>query len=157
MQEPVCHPGAMPGRRVTPGIARALGHIERNFTDSVYLEELAALAGLSVCRFVTVFRMQVGLTPHRFICHRRIRYAKALLREGVPMAQVAFDVGFFDQSHLSRHFKNICGITPGRYLRELGGASQHRGASRRGYPYTAMLRPDDAFSSRSAQTKASLP
>lgn len=157
MQEPVSHLGVMPPRRVTPGIARALSHIERNFTDSVYVEELAALAGLSVCRFVTVFRMQVGLTPHRFICHRRIRYAKTLLREGVPMAQVASDAGFFDQSHLSRHFKSVCGITPGRYLRELGGAFPQRGASRRAYPQPAMLRPGEVFPSRSAQTKASLP
>ena len=157
MPEPVSHLGAMPGRRVTPGIARALAHIEQNFTDSVYLEELAALAELSVCRFVTVFRMQVGLTPHRFICHRRIRYAKVLLREGVPMAQVAFDAGFFDQSHLSRHFKSVCGITPGRYLRELGDTSPHRTAPRRAYPQPAMLRPGDAFPSHSVQTKASLP
>jgi AraC-like DNA-binding protein len=118
MQESVPDAGiALPGR-VSPGVQRALTHIERHFTDAVYLGDLAALAGLSVCRFVTVFRRQVGLTPHRFICHRRIRYAKALLRDGVPMAQVASEAGFFDQSHLSRHFKSICGVTPGRYLRE---------------------------------------
>lgn len=118
MYEPVSDAGiACPGR-VSPGIQRALHHIERHFTDAVYLEDLAALAGLSVCRFVTVFRRQIGLTPHRFICHRRIRYAKALLRDGVPMAQAASEAGFFDQSHLSRHFKSICGVTPGRYLRE---------------------------------------
>ncbi len=104
--------------RASDGIRRALGHIERNFTKAIYLEDLAALAGLSVCRFVTVFRRQVGLTPHRFICHRRIGYAKRLLRDGVPMALAASEAGFFDQSHFSRHFKNICGITPGRYLRE---------------------------------------
>jgi AraC-like DNA-binding protein len=103
----------------SPGIRRALTHIERHFTETLYLEELAALAGLSICRFVTVFRRQVGLTPHRFICHRRIRYAKALLRDGMPPALAASEAGFFDQSHLSRHFKNICGITPGRYLRDL--------------------------------------
>lgn len=106
------------------GIRRALNHIERHFTDAIYLEDLAALAGLSVCRFVTVFRRQVGLTPHRFICHRRIGYAKRLLRDGVPMALAASEAGFFDQSHFSRHFKNICGTTPGRYLREMGGLSR---------------------------------
>lgn len=104
---------------VSPGIRRALAHIERHFTESLYLGDLAALAGLSVCRFVTVFRRQVGLTPHRFICHRRIHYAKALLRDGMPPALAASEAGFFDQSHLSRHFKSICGVTPGRYLREL--------------------------------------
>ncbi|MDP3410795.1 helix-turn-helix transcriptional regulator [Bosea sp. (in: a-proteobacteria)] len=128
MHDPALHesgiaPQALPA---SSGIRRALGHIERHFTDAIYLEDLAALAGLSVCRFVTVFRRQVGLTPHRFICHRRIGHAKRLLRDGVPMALAASEAGFFDQSHFSRHFKNICGITPGRYLREVGEVRQRR-------------------------------
>lgn len=118
MREPMIEAEIAVNGRLSSGIRRALCHIERHFTDAVYLEELAVLAGLSVCRFVTVFRHQVGLTPHRFICHRRIHHAQALLREGVPLAQAASEAGFFDQSHLSRHFKNICGVTPGRYLRE---------------------------------------
>ncbi|MDR6874046.1 AraC-like DNA-binding protein [Bosea sp. BE125] len=132
MQEPVLDFGEKLPPGINPGIRRALVHIERHFTDSVYLEDLAVLAGLSVCRFVTVFRRQVGLTPHRFICHRRIRHAKALLREGVPMAQAASEAGFFDQSHLSRHFKSICGVTPGRYLRDLAQPERPR-AARGGY------------------------
>ncbi len=132
MHDPALHESgiassAMPA---SSGIRRALGHIERHFTDAIYLEDLAALAGLSVCRFVTVFRRQVGLTPHRFICHRRIGYAKRLLREGVPMALAASEAGFFDQSHFSRHFKNICGITPGRYLREVGAPRPPRSEAR---------------------------
>lgn len=105
---------------ISPGIRRALRHIERHYTDPLQLDELAALSGLSVCRFVTVFRRQIGLTPHRFICRCRVRLAKTLLRQGVPAAQAATEAGFFDQSHLSRHFKSFCGVTPGRYLREHG-------------------------------------
>jgi AraC-like DNA-binding protein len=123
--------------RPSPGIQRALGHIERHFTESVPLDDLAVLAGLSVCRFVTVFRRQVGLTPHRFICHRRIRYAKALLRDGMPPALAASEAGFFDQSHLSRHFKSICGITPGRYLRELTQAAPKPASLRAYAPHAA--------------------
>lgn len=126
--------------RVSPGIARSLAHIERHFTEAVYVQDLAALAGLSVCRFVTVFRQQVGLTPHRFICHRRIRYAQALLREGVPLAQAASEAGFFDQSHLSRHFKSVCGITPGRYLREQEHAARPQ-SGRGAYLPTATFQP----------------
>ncbi|WP_103870493.1 helix-turn-helix domain-containing protein [Bosea lathyri] len=124
MLEPSSALGEASPAGISPGIRRALSHIERHFTETLYLEELAGLAGLSICRFVTVFRRQVGLTPHRFICHRRIRYAKALLRDGMPPALAASEAGFFDQSHLSRHFKNICGITPGRYLRDIEAAPQ---------------------------------
>jgi AraC-like DNA-binding protein len=119
MLQSVSSPAARAAEPQSPGIRRALAHIERHFTEALYLDELAALAGLSVCRFVTVFRRQVGLTPHRFVCRQRVRYARALLADGVPAAQAALEAGFFDQSHLSRHFKSVYGVTPGRYLREL--------------------------------------
>ncbi len=138
MQEPSAHPGPVDFLQASPGIRRALGHIERHFTESLYLEDLASLAGLSVCRFVTVFRRQVGLTPHRFICHRRVRHAKALLRAGMPPALVAPEAGFFDQSHLSRHFKSICGITPGRYLRDVERAAPSKPASS-SFPQPAVI------------------
>ena len=100
----------------SPGIRLALAHIERNFTQSILLDQLAKIAGLCVWRFVTVFREQVGLTPHRFICHRRVEHAKELLAEGLPYAIVAVEAGFFDQSHFCRHFKAVCGMTPGQYV-----------------------------------------
>lgn len=118
MLQPVSSPAARVAEPPSPGIRRALAHIERHFAEAIYLGELAAVAGLSICRFVTVFRRQIGLTPHRFVCRERVRYARALLADGVPAAQAALDAGFFDQSHLSRHFKSVYGMTPGRYLRE---------------------------------------
>jgi AraC-like DNA-binding protein len=74
------------------------------------------MAGLSVWRFATVFREQVGLSPHRYICRLRVERAQALIREGMSPAKAASEAGFYDQSHLSRHFKNWCGMTPGQYL-----------------------------------------
>lgn len=133
MFESVSSPVARAAVPASPGIRRALSHIERHFTEALYLDDLAALAGLSVCRFVTVFRRQVGLTPHRFVCRERVRYARTLLADGVPAAQAALEAGFFDQSHLSRHFKSVYGVTPGRYLRELVQSTPMR-AGRIGYP-----------------------
>lgn len=110
---------ATPGR--TSAVRRVAAHIETNFTDRIMLHELAAIAGLSVFRLVTVFRREVGMPPHRYLCHVRVRAAMALLGRGVPPAIVASESGFFDQSHLSRHFKTICGVTPGRYLARCRG------------------------------------
>ncbi|MGI4943843.1 MAG: helix-turn-helix domain-containing protein [Janthinobacterium lividum] len=100
---------------VSPGIRAVLTFIEQNFAGPITLAELAALCGLSLHRFVTVFRCQVGIPPHQYVCRTRVRQARALLRQGLPLAAVALDTGFCDQSHLSRHFKRQCGITPGHF------------------------------------------
>lgn len=107
-----------PHRAVSRGarsVELAISYIERHFAERIALEGLAALAHLSLCRFATVFRMQVGMSPYRYVCSTRIRHAQDLLRQGVPGSVVAGQVGFFDQSHFSRHFKNHCGMTPGEF------------------------------------------
>lgn len=94
----------------------ALAYIDANFDKAVSLAQLAELSALSVSRFATVFREQVGLSPYRYLCGVRVRRAQTLLLAGVPGAVVATEVGFFDQSHLARHFKRFCGVTPSRFL-----------------------------------------
>jgi transcriptional regulator GlxA family with amidase domain len=100
---------------VSPSIRAVIAFIEENFAEPIPLAELAALCGLSLHRFVTVFRSQVGIPPHQYVCRTRVKEARTLLRQGVPPAAVALDTGFCDQSHLSRHFKRQCGITPGHF------------------------------------------
>ena len=100
-------------------LAQVLAYIELNACQPLRLEQLASIACLSVCRFIRVFHRQFGLPPHRYICHVRIERVKALLRAGVAPAVVAGETGFYDQSHLSRHFKNVCGMTPGQYLSQM--------------------------------------
>ena len=102
--------------RSSEGVQRALQHIEQHLGQPLSLAELAEVASLSVWRFATVFRQQMGLSPHRYICRLRVELAQALIRAGMPPATVASEAGFYDQSHLSRHFKNLCGMTPGQYL-----------------------------------------
>ena len=51
-----------------------------------------------------------------YIRRQRVWRAQALLREGLAPARVAGETGFYDQSHLSRHFKRVCGMTPGQYV-----------------------------------------
>ena len=110
-------PGAPPPGGLSPGIRAAVAYIEANYAEPITLAELSRLSGLSVHRFVTVFRSQVGIPPHRFVCRTRVTQALALLRQGMSPAAVAVDTGFYDQSHLSRHFKRVCGTTPGSYMK----------------------------------------
>jgi AraC-like DNA-binding protein len=66
-----------------------------------------------LCR---VFRKETGLSPHSYQTLVRVHLAKTLLAAGVAISQVAVDAGFYDQAHLTRYFKRIYGVTPGRYL-----------------------------------------
>ena len=84
-------------------------------TENVSLETLAQEAGISPFRVCRVFRRETGLSPHAYQILVRVRLAKALLAKGLPISEVAVDAGFFDQAHLTRHFKRIFGVTPGQY------------------------------------------
>jgi AraC-like DNA-binding protein len=107
--------GRPPDAPMSPAIRDVVAFIETNFAQPLGLTQMAALCGLSLHRFVTVFRCQVGIPPHQYLCRTRVRHARRLLRQGLPLASVAIDSGFCDQSHLSRHFKRQCGITPGHF------------------------------------------
>jgi putative hydrolase of the HAD superfamily len=108
-------PVAGPARRGTRTLDGVLAHIQTHLGRPLPLAGLAALAGLSVWRFCTVFRQHLGVPPHRYIGVQRVRQAQALLRQGMPAATVASEVGFYDQSHLARCFKRVCNMTPGQY------------------------------------------
>lgn len=81
------------------------------------LEELATLVHLSPFHFARVFRRATGLPPHAWLKQRRLEQARALLRSGCAPLQVALQLGFSDQSHLTRQFKQSYGVSPGEYRR----------------------------------------
>lgn len=99
-----------------PSLADVARYIEANFSERITLKDLASVAELSVFRLVTVFRREMGISPYRYLSAVRVEKAQQLLRQGVPPAIAATEVGFFDQSHLCRHFRTICGMTPRQYL-----------------------------------------
>lgn len=115
--EPPLDPGA-PGRE-RRAVRLSKEFLEEHAARNVTLTALARVAGLSAFHLCRVFGQAVGLTPHAYQTQARVRRAKTLLRAGVPIAQVAADVGFYDQAHLTRHFKRIVGLTPGRYVRDV--------------------------------------
>jgi AraC-like DNA-binding protein len=98
-------------------VAVARDILHTRMVDPPSLGELAALVGTSRFALLRAFRAQHGLPPHAYLNQLRVRRARALLDDGVPAAAVAVAVGFADQSHLSRHFRRLVGVTPGRYQR----------------------------------------
>lgn len=92
--------------------------IDAHFKESFGLREVAAAAGLSVFRLGHLFKDVVGLSPIAFRNQRRVNEARSLLLRGWPIADVAAEVGFADQSHLTRQFQRIVGTSPLRYLQQ---------------------------------------
>lgn len=96
-------------------IRRTCDYLVEHHAENVSLETLAGMAALSPFHFSRLFAAQVGVPPHQFQTLVRLSRAKALLKEGWPIPQAASAAGFFDQSHLNRHFKRVVGVTPGQY------------------------------------------
>lgn len=105
-------------RRMEDGPAqRARTFLEIRAAERVSLAELARVAGCSPFRLVRAFRERYGLPPHTWQLQVRVRRSQELLRQGVGVAEAACVLGFVDQSHFSRVFRRIVGMTPGVYVR----------------------------------------
>lgn len=85
------------------------------------IADLAAIAGLDPAHLARSFRAHYGTTAGAYLREIRAqRAAEALVRSSVPLSQIALDCGFADQSHFTRVFRTIHGVTPQRW-RELHG------------------------------------
>lgn len=90
-------------------------YIEDTYTRNFSIRELSAICNLSPFHLIRVFRNCVGVPPHVYLKQVRIKQAKTLLSKGFSMAFIAHEVGFSDQSHFAKQFKQITGITPKNY------------------------------------------
>ena len=111
---------ARPAAVLAPHVeARVLAYIQAHLGESLPLTELAAVAGASTSHFAKAFHQSVGETPHRFIVRQRVEHAQKLLRasgDKTSLGEAAFQAGFSSQSHLTRCFRAVCGLTPGEFL-----------------------------------------
>lgn len=99
--------------------------LENRHAERISLEELAEESHTSRWYLLRTFRETFGMPPHTFLVQFRVRRARELLRSGKEIAETATAVGFCDQSHLTRAFHRIVGISPGRYVE---GLRPHRKA-----------------------------
>jgi AraC family transcriptional regulator len=101
--------GGLPKSKLQEAIAHIQEHLERDLS----LDELAAEVNLSAYHFARLFKQSTGLAPHQYQIRCRVERAKELLQKGeMTISEVATLVGFYDQSHLNRHFKRIVGVSP---------------------------------------------
>jgi len=108
----------------TPGEQRAhfgnlqkvIEHVETHFVDEIDAEGLAELAGLSVPHFNRLFRKILRLSPMEYVLSLRVQEAQRLLATTRrSLGEIAAATGFYDQSHFTKRFRKVTGMTPGEY------------------------------------------
>jgi AraC-like DNA-binding protein len=108
-------PAEADGGRERQAVERARAYLEAHYADEVSVAKLAAEVGVSPFHLIRTFQRTVGLSPHRYQTALRVQAAHAALRSELPIAQIAVETGFYDQSHLTRCFKRALGAAPGQY------------------------------------------
>ena len=83
--------------------------------EELTLADMARQVGANPYTLLRRFKASVGITPHAFRTNHRIELARKYLQQGMDIAEVALQCGFFDQSHLHRHFKAMTTLTPKEY------------------------------------------
>jgi AraC-like DNA-binding protein len=107
-----------PGRE-RKAVRQARRYIDEHFACGITLTQLAEHVALSPYYLLRVFRAEVGMPPYAYLESVRIRQVQRLIEAGKPLAEVAAEVGFSSQSHLTQRFKQIIGVTPGQYAHQL--------------------------------------
>jgi transcriptional regulator GlxA family with amidase domain len=101
-------------------VRRAQEILSANLDGSVPLKEVARECRLSVSHFSRAFRRALGVAPHQWLLMHRIEVAKEKLRDSrLSLLEVALACGFADQSHLTRVFTGMVGVSPGAWRRAL--------------------------------------
>jgi AraC family transcriptional regulator len=99
-------------------VADALEFIHANYARELSLTDIAGSAHLSPFHLARLFKQSLGVSPHQYLIQVRVNNARWLLSAGSgerSLAEVASAVGFADQSHLTRHFKRVTGLTPRQF------------------------------------------
>lgn len=101
-------------------------YIEDSYIQNFSIKELSFICNLSPFHLIRLFKKCIGVPPHIYLKQVRIKRAKALLAKGFSMAFIAHEMGFTDQSHFSKQFKQITGITPKKYSNIIQEISHER-------------------------------
>lgn len=96
-----------------------IDYIQNHLTQALTQAEVAAIAHVSPFHFARLFRQATGQSLHQYIITQRIAAAQRLLLAGrLTLAEIALEVGFTNQSHLTRHFKRHYGLPPKLFTEE---------------------------------------
>jgi len=90
-------------------------YLDEHLFEPVTIAAAAETVGVGPTHLARGFKATFGIAPHAYVITRRLEAARDRILAGQPLADVASEVGFFDQAHLTRRFKRFLGVTPGRF------------------------------------------
>lgn len=95
---------------------QAIDYINAHLSQEIKLADLAQVVDISQFYFARLFKQSMGIAPYQYVIQRRIEQAKQLLKQSdLSISDISLRCGFAHQSHLSRHFRQLLGITPNAY------------------------------------------
>jgi transcriptional regulator GlxA family with amidase domain len=104
--------GGLPPR----ALQRVREYIDAHLENTISIQALAAIVGLSMYHFARAFKQSAGMTPHDYLVARRVKRAQELLVDtDLPLSEIALASGFADQSHCARRFRERVGVSPSSY------------------------------------------
>lgn len=109
-------PTSATARQRPPGLRAAIDHAREHFSESIRVDALADMAGMSLSQFERSMHRALGVSPKQFLLGlRRDHAASLLVSTSLPIAEIAAACGYYDQSQFTRLFRTATGVTPGVY------------------------------------------
>jgi AraC-like DNA-binding protein len=100
-------------------VRRACERLESDLGGKLSLEKISAEFDLSLSHFSRAFRVSTGLPPHQWLLQQRVKVAKQLMTvRDLPLSEISISAGFANQSHFTRVFSGVVGVSPGAWRRE---------------------------------------
>jgi AraC family transcriptional regulator len=114
--------GTRPGRLAAWQIARVRAFIDENLHRTIHAKDLSAVARRSTAYFSRSFKQSLGEPPHAYVVRRRLeRACHLMITSAASLSEIALSVGFSDQAHLARRFRQAFDQSPSRWRRDLEG------------------------------------
>jgi len=102
-------------------ILRVRAYIDSNLHRTIHIRDLSAVARRSPAHFARKFKLAIGESPHAYVVRSRLeRACHLMMTSAASLSEIALSVGFSDQAHLSRLFRQAFGQSPAKWRRERG-------------------------------------
>jgi AraC-like DNA-binding protein len=102
-------------RAIDAAVEAFRAYLDEHLFEPVTIASASESLGVGPTHLARGFRAAFGIAPHAYVVTRRLEAARDRILAGQPLADVATEVGFFDQAHLTRRFKRFLGVTPGQF------------------------------------------